>query len=210
MLTASARYDNAAHPKAQATDGDYTLEEFLDTFPAGWHGLVQLRLFIGAPGLPQLTRPYAATDIQVDGDSWKVVHGGSVPCKATNAISIEEIYHTVPTTTAVVAPSADHVDAAAGGAAPPSASPTAAGGATKSNGADSADATRQVAAGAASSSTATNRTPLVLLVLAAARRRCLGGAALAWRRRGRHRRGQTEATVGRSQEEHDVTADSVH
>ena len=95
MLTASSRYENPAHPKAQATDGDDRLADFLGLFPASWDGLVQLRLYLGAPGLQTLTQTYAATDIQVSGDSWKVVRGGSVPC-AGKAISIEDIYRTTP------------------------------------------------------------------------------------------------------------------
>ena len=106
MLTASSRYENPAHPKAQATDGDDRLADFLGLFPASWDGLVQLRLYLGAPGLQTLTQTYAATDIQVSGDSWKVVRGGSVPC-AGKAISIEDIYLTTPPT-----------QAEAGGAAP--------------------------------------------------------------------------------------------
>jgi hypothetical protein len=106
MLTASSRYENPAYPKAQATEGDDRLADFLDLFPVSWDGFVQLRLYLGAPGTQTLTQTYAATDIQVSGDSWKVVRGGSVPC-AGKAISIEDIYRTTPPT-----------QAEAGGAAP--------------------------------------------------------------------------------------------
>ncbi len=92
MLTASSRYEDPEHPRAQATDGDDRLSDFLGVFPVSWDGFVQLRLYIGGPGLQQLTQTYATTDIQVTGDSWQVIgDAASVPCDG-RAISIEDIY----------------------------------------------------------------------------------------------------------------------
>jgi hypothetical protein len=185
MLTASSRYDNAAHPKAQATDGDYTLKEFTDTFPAKLDGLVQLRMYLGAPGEPTLGASYAATDIQVTGDTWKVVRGESVPCNASTAISIEEIYGTAPTTvppaaeTAEPATSADD-DAAASASTVPT-DDDAPSSSTESE--ESADAASPVASDAVSESTESDGTSILPAALAALFAAVFGALLWAWRRR---------------------------
>jgi hypothetical protein len=119
LLTASSRYSDVSHPTAVATVADDSLATFIDTFPPQWDGMIELRLFLGAPGEPPLTQQYAATDIQVDGDTWTVVRGGSTPCDSSTAQSIEEL---VPqgTSPSVVAPNLD----AAGPAQGPSAGAT--------------------------------------------------------------------------------------
>ena len=93
MLTASSFYNNQAHPMAQGTLLDYSLADFLSIYPARWDGLVQLRMFLGAPGKPTITTPYPATTIKVEGESWHVVDGGPpIACNVGEATSIEKAY----------------------------------------------------------------------------------------------------------------------
>ncbi len=91
LLTATSRYTNPKHPMAQLTSGDLPLSDYLSTYPARWDGLVQLRLYFGAPGRETSTRQYAATDIRIRGKRWTVVRGGDVDCKAGSAISMESL-----------------------------------------------------------------------------------------------------------------------
>ena len=89
LMTSSSRYTNAAHPMTVATAGDSSLADFLSTFPATWSGYLELRLFVGAPDQPQYTLKYPTTDIQVTGDTWRVVRGGGGPCGVGTAQSLE-------------------------------------------------------------------------------------------------------------------------
>jgi hypothetical protein len=91
QLTASARYTNASYPMAQATDRDLTLADLLDTYPAQWNGLFQLRLYLGAPGVPVDSIHYATADIQVTGDRWTVLRSGNAPCSSGSAVSLEAL-----------------------------------------------------------------------------------------------------------------------
>jgi hypothetical protein len=91
LLTASSRYTNPKHPMAQLTSGDLPLSDYLTTYPLRWDGLIQLRLYFGAPGRETSTRQYAATDIRVKGKRWTVVRGGDVDCKSGSAISMETL-----------------------------------------------------------------------------------------------------------------------
>jgi hypothetical protein len=60
-------------------------------FSPSWGGLLQLRIFLGAPDATSGSATYPATDIQVTGDTWRVVRGGSVPCSSGNAQSVESV-----------------------------------------------------------------------------------------------------------------------
>jgi hypothetical protein len=91
MLTASTRYTNPSHPMAEATGGDLSLADFDSEFPPSWDGLVQLRLYLGAPGQPPQTISYASTTIKVTGSTWTVVSGGNVSCTSGQATSIESL-----------------------------------------------------------------------------------------------------------------------
>jgi hypothetical protein len=91
MLTASTRYTNPSHPMAQATGGDLSMAAFVGEFPPAWDGLIQLRLYLGAPGQPPQTISYASTTIKVTGSTWSVVSGGTVSCTSGQATSIESI-----------------------------------------------------------------------------------------------------------------------
>jgi hypothetical protein len=130
MLTASTRYSNPAHPTAVATGGDLSLADFVGEFPPTWDGLVQLRLYLGAPGQPAQTLSYASTTVKVTGSTWTVVSGGNVSCASGQATSIESIllpkkalkvhHASSHSTTPPTASSATDKPGAASGAAQPS------------------------------------------------------------------------------------------
>jgi hypothetical protein len=116
QLTASARYSNPTYPKAQATERDLTLRDLLGTYPARWDGLFQLRVYLGAPGLPVDSVHYATADIRVTGDRWALMRGGDAPCKSGSAVSLEAILPA--SNTAGLTPSATPSRAASSAAVP--------------------------------------------------------------------------------------------
>jgi hypothetical protein len=92
MLTASSRYTDPAHPMAAATGSDESLKDFMGEFRPMWNGLLQLRIFLGAPEQQINSVTYPATDIRVTGDTWQVVDGGTVNCGGSGkSVSIETI-----------------------------------------------------------------------------------------------------------------------
>jgi hypothetical protein len=99
-MTAAARYTDAGHPMAAATGADETLAELIANLPPRWNGLLEVRLIVGAPNEPVDTQSYPATDIEVTGDTWHVVHGGDVSCSSGTAESLESIVKLPIATTA--------------------------------------------------------------------------------------------------------------
>lgn len=93
QLAAASRYSNPDHPMSQATPGSSTLRDFLGRYPAGWDGLVQLRLILSGPELSTRTSSYDATDIRVTGGTWQVVRGGKAPCRSGTAVSTATLLH---------------------------------------------------------------------------------------------------------------------
>jgi hypothetical protein len=91
MLTASSSFTNPAHPMAQATNGDSPLLWFVQAYPPQWNGLVQLRMFYSAANTPVDLSPYPATVLQVSGNRWSEISGGSVPCNVGRAVSAETV-----------------------------------------------------------------------------------------------------------------------
>jgi hypothetical protein len=89
QLTAASSFTNRAHPMAQATYADDPLLFFVQAFPPRWDGLIQLRMYYGAPNMGVHRMPYPATSIRITGDRWSVVSGGTVPCNAGKAVSDE-------------------------------------------------------------------------------------------------------------------------
>jgi hypothetical protein len=128
LLTASARYTDAAHPMAAATRLDEPLSDFLNEYPTKVDGLVQLRLYLGAPGEPAATLKYAAAMIRVTGHSWQLVGSPSTAsCHAGSAVSLETILpalsakpvsstHAAPASKASASPRPTSTTAPAGGA----------------------------------------------------------------------------------------------
>jgi hypothetical protein len=181
MLTASTRYSNPAHPMAQATGGDLSLAGFVSEFPPAWDGLIQLRLYLGAPGQPAQTLSYAATTIKVTGSTWTVVSGGNTSCTTGNATSIESIL--LPKKSLKVHHSANTSTLSSAASQPGSAS-----NASATPGPIGAPANGDLAASRTSDSGgSTNYPELVLIAILAA---TAGAAAVSWL----HRRSQERSS----------------
>jgi len=108
QLTAASRYTSAKNPTAVATPRDPALTQFTLAYPTKWEGLVQLRLFLGGPGLPVQSQHYDSADLRLAGNTWTLVRGGSLPCSSGAARSNEDVLltpvHTpAPTSRATVA-----------------------------------------------------------------------------------------------------------
>jgi hypothetical protein len=96
-LTASSRYTNSAHPMAAATGRDDSLKDFISDFPPSWDGLIELRIYLGAPNAQVDSLSYPATNIKVTGNTWRVV-GAVAPaaCGSGKSESIETILLPTP------------------------------------------------------------------------------------------------------------------
>lgn len=90
-LTAATFYRNAAAPTAQATYADGSLAAFLRAFPPADGGLYELRMTFGKAGYGLYGTSYPATFLQVSGDRWHVVDGGTVRCSAGQGVSNEQL-----------------------------------------------------------------------------------------------------------------------
>jgi hypothetical protein len=88
QLISASLFSTAAHPAVVGTKGDISLRQFVQDAPPQWDGFVQLRMYVKAPTTPYDALHYAATDIQVSGNSWHVVRGGTVSCQAGSGRSI--------------------------------------------------------------------------------------------------------------------------
>ena len=117
QLTGSSFYTNPMHPVAQSTETDQPLLSFVQSFPPKWDGLVQLRMYFSAPGLPPVTRSYPATTLRITGNRWQVVDGGTLSCQSGKGTSIESVYLRSPSP-AAVAGSTSSPAPAAGSAQP--------------------------------------------------------------------------------------------
>ena len=168
LMTGASRFADPHRPAAVALPEDLSLGGFAADFPPTWHGLVQLRLYVGAPGRPLQSQRYDSADVQISGDHWSLVRGGGGSCRGVKAVAVARLLGVqstaVPTQGATVRP----------GAAPPPSS-GGADGSTSSTG-------TSVAARAASGSSRGSgpqalSVALVVLVL------LLGGGALLLRRR---------------------------
>jgi hypothetical protein len=95
VMGAASYYSNAAHPMAQFTPIDSPLTQMTKAFPPLWDHLIELRLYLSAPEVAPLTSQYAAADIQVIGNTWRLVAGGHTSCTAGKAVS-EEVVVGVP------------------------------------------------------------------------------------------------------------------
>ena len=91
QLTGSSRYTSVRAPTAVSTPRDPALTQFTLAYPPKWQGLVQLRLFLGGPGLPIQSLKYDTADLRVSGNTWTVVRGGSLPCSTGAARSDEDV-----------------------------------------------------------------------------------------------------------------------
>jgi hypothetical protein len=90
QLGATSKSSSPQHPTAILTAGDGALADALADYPPKWDGLMQLRVYLGAPDEPAYTAKYDATDIKITGNTWQVVQGASVACGEGQSVSLEQ------------------------------------------------------------------------------------------------------------------------
>jgi hypothetical protein len=90
QVTAASFYSTPAHPAVQATYADQSLRDFMHDYPPMVDGLFQLRMTYGKAGYGLYGEYYPATIIQVVGQRWHVVSGGTVDCAAAEGVSNEQ------------------------------------------------------------------------------------------------------------------------
>jgi len=90
-LTGAAFFSNPQHPMTEATVLDPTLQSFTRKVTVLWHNLIQLRMYIGAPGKPLYQSSYPTAVIEVTGSTWHVVRGGAVDCTSGRTKPVEEL-----------------------------------------------------------------------------------------------------------------------
>lgn len=88
-MVAASVYSNPDHPMIQSTPIDEPLSYFTKFFPPVWDHLEELRLYLAAPNTPEDTLGFAAADLQINGDTWTMVEGGTTGCTSGTAVSRE-------------------------------------------------------------------------------------------------------------------------
>lgn len=88
-MVAASVYSNPDHPMIQSTPIDEPLSYFTKFFPPIWDHLEELRLYLGAPGTEEDSLGFAAADLQINGDTWTLVEGGTSGCTSGTAVSRE-------------------------------------------------------------------------------------------------------------------------
>jgi hypothetical protein len=172
-LTASSRYTNPAHPMTAATSGDDSLQDFIAEFHPMWDGLLQIRMYLGAPDHPIYSLTYPALNLQVTGKTWHQIGGGAVDCRSGQSESIESIL--LPKATPSARPS-HHPKAHSTSASPgPTASATPLVGGSSAGPGSGTNLTPSPVAKSASASSGTRTALIVGIVIAAA---MILGAAL--------------------------------
>lgn len=91
QMNGASIFSNDRHPMAEGTVLDYTMGEFVQSFPLHWDNLLQLRLYFGAPNQSTYITDYPATVLRIEGDNWRVVHGGTADCTAGKVVSTEKL-----------------------------------------------------------------------------------------------------------------------
>jgi hypothetical protein len=95
QLTGSGLYSNPGHPIATATVIDESLATYLRDYPLSAAGLIQLRIYLGAPNVPAYTLLYDATYLRVKNGSWTQLDPGPADC-GTAGKSISDETLTLP------------------------------------------------------------------------------------------------------------------
>jgi hypothetical protein len=113
-MTSSSSYTNPANPMAAATDGDQSLQSFIEAYPPKWDGFVQLRMYLSTANHQAYEAQYPTLNIQVTGDTWQAVGGSPVNCDSGTAVSIETVLLPASTTTTTSTPSTTTTTAASG------------------------------------------------------------------------------------------------
>ena len=104
-MTSSSSYTNPANPMAAATDGDQSLQSFIEAYPPKWDGFVQLRMYLSTANHQAYEAQYPTLNIQVTGDTWRAVGGSPVNCASGTAVSIETVLLPASTTSTTSTPS---------------------------------------------------------------------------------------------------------
>lgn len=92
QIGATSQSSTPQHPTAALTAGDGALSVPLADYPPKWDGLMQLRVYLGAPNEPTYNSTYDATSIKISGDTWQVVDGAAVSCGDGKSVSLEQVY----------------------------------------------------------------------------------------------------------------------
>jgi hypothetical protein len=89
QLTGATRFTNGLHPAAAAVPTDSPLVSFTGGFPPHWDGLVQLRMYLTGPNMPEYATKYPTAVIRVSGTHWTLLEGNQAPCSAGGGTSID-------------------------------------------------------------------------------------------------------------------------
>jgi hypothetical protein len=176
QLGPASLYSNRRHPMAQFTPLDLPLAEMTAAFPPIFDHLLQLRLYVDVPGEPQDPYTYGAADIQVTGNTWKLVAGNGGSCSSGKVEPIEKFYHFASSTKSP-SPSAT----GSNGAQPGQSSAPAVGGGSPSSTSPGANPGGATAASGSSNAAAVGFTAGIIAVVIAV----LAAGGVWWRRRRR-------------------------
>jgi hypothetical protein len=91
IMATPSEFSNRLHPMAQFTPIDQPLSYMTKAFPPLLDHLIELRLYMGAPGMEEDVMDYAAADIQVIGNTWHLVAGGNSSCTSGKVVSEETL-----------------------------------------------------------------------------------------------------------------------
>lgn len=114
-LTATSFYSKRSAPAAQATRADLSLATIIKEFPPQEDGLYELRMYYGRLDHGTYGATYPATFIQVSGNTWHVVKGGTVDCTDPGGISNEVATGVVPKAEQVPPPPVGPISTGGGG-----------------------------------------------------------------------------------------------
>jgi hypothetical protein len=89
IFTAASVYTNYSHPMVQLTPIDQPMDWMTESFPPLWDHLIELRMYLGGPDRAMYDDNYGAADIQIIGNTWKLVVGGHGSCTDGSATSRE-------------------------------------------------------------------------------------------------------------------------
>jgi hypothetical protein len=106
VMSPASRYTDPQHPTVQLTPVDDGLDQMTSDFPPLWDHLIQLRMYLAAPGLSATGTRYAALTLQIsaDGRTWTALDPGHTPCDVGRAVSVATLLGVAPTGTAKPTP----------------------------------------------------------------------------------------------------------
>jgi hypothetical protein len=91
LLTGASRFGDARHPAVAALPEDLSLADFVRDFPATWSGHVQLRVYLGGPGVALQNQRYDTADLRVTDQRWSLVGGGGGSCGGVKAVPVAQL-----------------------------------------------------------------------------------------------------------------------